>query len=477
MSGILMAGCYDFFLIKWIANILGVIMSGLYAFFDCFGIHNIGICIVLFTIIIKMLLFPVTLKQQKFSKVSAKMNPELNAIRVKYANKRDNDSMVKQQAETMAVYEKYGTSPTGSCLPMFLQMLILLALYAVIVRIPNYVEPISDVYKDMSSEIVVAIENYSNLNSINNIVDTKNEDFDNIATNTYDRTVSFDENKDNIYSNLIDTYANVKPLENFNNGYDDALNLIKKFSDLSEDDWKKAIEKSEDEKDIKLLEKYQKYSDDEWNKMASSLKSNKNKVEKCEDEISNIYTFLWIDLSKTPSASVGNGAWYALIIPLLSFLTQWFSTKLSTANQPDLGDNPMASSMKVMTFTMPLVSAFFCYSLPAGLGVYWVMAAVVQIVQQIAINQHFKKVSVDEMIQQNIEAMKKKKARKGINVDENRISNAAAYNAKSIKVDPNKFASLDDNASENVSTSNSGKKGSIASRANMVKEFNEKNSK
>ena len=65
---------------------------------------------------------PLTIKQQKFSKLSAKMNPELQAIQARYKNKKDNESMMRMNEETQAVYAKYGVSPTGSCLQLLIQM-------------------------------------------------------------------------------------------------------------------------------------------------------------------------------------------------------------------------------------------------------------------------------------------------------------------------------------------------------------------
>ena len=62
-----------------------------------------------------LLMMPLTIKQQKFSKLSAKMNPELQAVQAKYKNRKDNDSMMAMNMETKAIYAKYGVSPTGSC--------------------------------------------------------------------------------------------------------------------------------------------------------------------------------------------------------------------------------------------------------------------------------------------------------------------------------------------------------------------------
>ena len=94
-----------------IASLFGIVMDLLFRFTSSFGIFNIGICIILFTIITRLLLFPLTLKQQKSSKMMALMNPEIAAIQKKYKGKTDQTSMAKQQVEMQAVYEKYGSSP------------------------------------------------------------------------------------------------------------------------------------------------------------------------------------------------------------------------------------------------------------------------------------------------------------------------------------------------------------------------------
>ena len=120
------------------AQILGWIMEALFRFTSTFGIMNIGLCIILFTIVMKLLMLPLTLKQQKSSKLMAVMQPELQAIQKKYKGKNDNDSMMRMNVETKAVYDKYGTSMTGGCLPMLIQLPIMFALYRVMYNIPAY---------------------------------------------------------------------------------------------------------------------------------------------------------------------------------------------------------------------------------------------------------------------------------------------------------------------------------------------------
>ena len=84
----------------------------------------------------------------------------------------------------------------------------------------------------------------------------------------------------------------------------------------------------------------------------------------------------------------------AVLIPVLAGLTQFLSVKLSQAGSASLmddKDNPMAGSMKTMTYTMPLISVVFGFTLPAGLGLYWVASAAVRCVQQLAINKYLSK--------------------------------------------------------------------------------------
>ena len=109
------------------ATVLGIIMDWLFKLTSVFGIQNIGLCIILFTLVTKLLMFPLTLKQQKSSKLMSVMQPELNAIQAKYKGKTDQESMMKQNVEIQALYEKYGTSMTGGCLQLIIQMPILFA--------------------------------------------------------------------------------------------------------------------------------------------------------------------------------------------------------------------------------------------------------------------------------------------------------------------------------------------------------------
>ena len=89
--------------------IFGWIIRAIYDGLAAMGIYNVGLCIILFTLVSKLILLPVTMKQQRSMKINQHMQPEINKITKKYRNKRDQASMMKQQEEMLKVYAKYGS--------------------------------------------------------------------------------------------------------------------------------------------------------------------------------------------------------------------------------------------------------------------------------------------------------------------------------------------------------------------------------
>ena len=142
----------------------------------------------------------------------------------------------------------------------------------------------------------------------------------------------------------------------------------------------------------------------------------------------------------------------------------------STASNAE--DNPMAASMNSMMIFMPLISAFFCYTLPSGLGLYWVISAVVQIIQQIFINMYFNKIDVNDIVKANIEKVNKKRAKQGL--PPKKITDIANTNVKNIN---NTSSKTNTKPASSSAGSSEPKKNSITAKANMVKAYNEKNSK
>ena len=144
------AGIYDWPIIKQVSWLLGQVMNGIYNALSAIGIENIGVAIIVFTIIVYTLLLPLTIKQQKFTKMSAVMQPEIQKIQKRYANKKDQASMLKQQEEMNMVYDKYGLKMSSGCLPslstssfhvelwnLYITSIILPALVNLMIQLPE----------------------------------------------------------------------------------------------------------------------------------------------------------------------------------------------------------------------------------------------------------------------------------------------------------------------------------------------------
>ena len=95
-------------------------------------VHNYGLAIITFTLIIKFALLPLTLKQTRSMKDMQKIQPEMKKIQEKY-----DDDKEKQQQEMMKLYQEHGVNPASGCLPMILQLVILIPLYRAILSLKS----------------------------------------------------------------------------------------------------------------------------------------------------------------------------------------------------------------------------------------------------------------------------------------------------------------------------------------------------
>ncbi len=336
--------------------LLGKVMNFIYTILDSAlpGDNGlVGLSIILYTIFVYTLMIPLTIKQQRSQKMTSVMNPELQAIQKKYRNKKDQASMMKQQEEMQQVYDKYGTSMMGGCLPLLVQFPLLLALYPVIYNIQGYVPAIKDAPATVNRFLTIP-----------------------------DLTIA-------------------------------PITMIKNSGDYG---------------------------------IAPALV---------------IIT--------------------AILLPVLSGATQYLSVKISQAisGQELDKDNPMASTMNTMNVTMPLFSVFMVFSLPTGIGLYWVVSAVVRIIQQVIINKHLAKISVEELIERNKEKAEKKRQKRGEKAE--RINAMAQANTRSIKDSANRSVSgmsekdKEKKVEQARTSAENAKPGSLAAKANMVKKYNESN--
>ena len=406
--------------IGWIAQLLGWIMNGIYTVLDAIGIPNIGLAIIFYTIIVYMLMTPLQVKQQKMSKMMSVVQPEMQKIQKKYQGKKDQASQMKMQQETMALYQKYGVSPTGSCLPLLIQLPLLFALYQVIYHIPGYVAKVGEMFNGLAVKLsqtnfLQALTNFAADNKIN--------------------------------ANLSGTG------EALHKGIVDFLYLLKPG---------------------------------QWEKLAdvSQFSSLKTTIEQTAAQSQRVNMFVGINISESPWDVIKNGiethAWLlviaAVLVPVLAWFTQWLNYKLmpqqATGNPQQ--DN-MQGSMKMMNNIMPIFSAFMCVTFSMGIGIYWIAGAVIRCIQQVVINRKIAGMDAEELIKKNQEKQAKKRAKKGY--PENRITQQARVNVKHIQ-DPAKNTGKENEKSvDYYKNAANARPDSITAKANMVRQFDEKNNK
>lgn len=437
MSDILLTA-YPGSILGPIAKLLGILMDWIYS-----GISNITggrvesvvLSIVIITIIIYMCLLPLTIKQQKFSKLSQKMQPEMQAIQAKYKNKKDQASMMAMQEETQLLYQKYGISPMGSCVQMLIQMPILFALYRVFYNIPAYLSGVKGSFTGLVDSIQQTSGYQDTLVSL---------------MEKYNVVTSSGLNASNAASKLAD--ASGDTLNNF---------IIDILYKLPSKGWDALM-------DGKFFDGIQ------------------SAVEKTHDALLHFNYFLGLNISDTPWYIIKSNftdkpdKWLlfvilALLIPVLSYLTQMLNIKLMP--QATNGNDQMANQMKMMNLMMPLMSLFICFTVPVGLGIYWICSALVRGIQQFFVNRHIENLDLEAVMAKNEEKAKKKREKMGLSEDY--IKKAAQIKTKSIdnKAKVSVSAGTEEKLAKAAEYKANAKSGSLASKANMVKEFNERNSR
>lgn len=334
------------------AWILGKLLNLIYNLLaDESGMANIGICIIIFTIVVKLIMFPLNFKQQKSSKINMIIQPEMQKIQKKYKDKKDQESMMKQQQEMQALYDKYGTSMTGGCLTAFIQIPIVYALYRVIQNIPAYVNNVYNMYAPIAQ----------------GIMDSKGS---------------------NVQQFLIDFVSDEKI-----NGASYAINQFQKLAEVGVDN---------------VIDVLSNFGVSNLQALADTLQiDTANQI----NQIEQIHSFVMgINISEAPGYKLS----WALVIPISSALFNYLSMKITSSNTPQTGDNNMSNTMmKSMQISMPLMSFFLCMTLPVGIGIYWTANAIISLLTQLVINAYYNHVDMDEILEKQMEKAAAKKAKNG----------------------------------------------------------------
>ena len=348
--------------------------------------------------------------------------------------------MMAQNQEVQAVYAKYGVSASGSCVQLLIQMPILFALYKVIYSMPAYVTKIGATFRVLAEKII----------SVDGGAFLQDSGVDSIA-------------------NTVTMYGKA-----MTNGSDLSNGIIDVLNKLSS---------------VDLSTVAQHYDLTNLTYEGQLILSN----DTTRGLIDTYNNFLGLNMGDSPSALI-RAAWTtgavgiiigAIMIPVLSMVTQWINIKLMP--QQDTGSkdsqaSSMAQSMKTMNMIMPIMSAWFCFTLPSGLGLYWVAGSVIRSIQQVVINKHIDKMDFDAIIKKN--SVKSAKKLEKMKQAQERMNTYASMNTRNIQNKSNNSSTMTQaekeealkKAKERYQSSGS-KSGSMMTKANMVKDYNEKNGK
>lgn len=397
------------------ASLLGYLINIIYVGFSKIGINNVAISIIGFTVLVYMLLLPMTIKQQKFSKLNAMISPEIKAIQKKYKGKRDQQSLMMQQEEQKALYAKYGISQTGGCLQMLIQLPILFSMIQVINNIPAYVPAVKEVYNGLATKMMAISGSKDIIFKMAETINLRG------------------------YKNM--DFSKVDYVIDFLNG-------------LKPENW--ATLK------------------DQMPSITDAIGS----TEKTVEGINNFFGINIASTSfNLLTEGFAKGAVVAILIgiliPVLNGVFSWLSTHLmmksttaaSSNNGEDVTDQ-MANSMKTMNNIMPIISVVFTFIYQVGFGLYWLFSSIVRLIQQIIINKHLDKMDLNEILEKNkekYEAHLAKQRPRNIPSAEN-INKNARENIRNIRADQIQYDSS--RSSESV------KEGSLASKARMVEDYN-----
>lgn len=316
----------------YIVMALGWIIKTIYEL-----VENYGVAIILFTLVIKLLVLPLNIKSQRAMKKQQQIQPILAELQKKYAN-----DQTKLQQETMKLYKENNVSMMGGCLPMLIQMPILIALYQAIQK------PLTYMF---------------------------NVPYKNIPTDVADKIIS-------LKDAAVAAGANIGNLASM------SAEQIMQANQIDVSSWAGQV-------GGQLHEWYINFN------------------------------FLGLDLSAKPQAAfaylsdIGNhlGTVLLLIIPILaiisSVLQSRISMKQSGQTNSSTAEDQAQSMNKMMTWFMPLMTGYFTLILPAGIGVYWIVSGVIQIIQQLALNYYFEKKGEDFVVK--VPERKQKHGKKGKN--------------------------------------------------------------
>ncbi len=347
------------------------------------------IALFFFALVMQIVLIPLAIKQQKSQIMMAKVKPMEMAIREKYKGRNDRATQQKMTMEIQEMYQKNGYNQFSGCLPLLIQLPIILILFTIVRNPLTYA---SDIQINIQKESETAVSFYQTQKEMLNKEAFASE------------TEYLEQIK------LIESYQTAlggKKQDEQNNGF----NVFVYSSDVAVSENEMALSRLiiDGREDLEELVAE--------NKISSEIivKYEETKLEEYRDNLPN-YRVGPLNLINEPD--FGANMWL-MVIPVLVFLTSFFSTKITrkfsgSAQQTDANGNPVGGGF-FMEVGMPLISAIFAYSMPAAIGAYWVWRTILSVGQTLVFAKAMPIPAVtEEMIAEARKEMKSKQKKKKV---------------------------------------------------------------
>lgn len=329
-------------MISFFASLFGYILNFLYEL-----VQNYGLAIILFSVLVKLIMLPISIKQQKTMKKSAKIQEEMKQIQFKYKNEPE-----KLNQEVMSLYKRENMSPFSGCFSSIVQIILLFSVFYLVRSPLTYMKKIDS----------------SAINEMKAIVQEKG------ATRGYEEIA------------IIDYVRNLESQSSVSESQEVKSDNIENISTENSENNDSKVSQNDNGENENLAENNQ------------EQKSQFN-IYDYVDQVNMNMDFLGVDLSKVPTQDAKDIK--VFIIPALYVISSFVSIRMSTSQQNKKNTNnqdsengeevdAMAQSNKMMNWMMPIMSVSIASIAPLGLALYWLMNNILMIAERIIANKFLK---------------------------------------------------------------------------------------
>ncbi len=331
-------------------------------------VSNYGIAIILFSVLLKLLLLPLSIKQQKTLIKTTKIQDKIKNIQSKYTKQENGrlkpEEQQKMNEELMALYKKEGISPFSGCLPTILQFVLLIAIFGVVRNPLTYMLKVD---QNTIQQVSKYIQEENTENTINS------------------------------------AYPQVSVLKYVSENKDKVI-----YIGNNEEQQEEIVEINEQQEENQVTEQSEQQEENQVTEQSEQQEENQTTENNKEIKLQDLYinmNFFSLNLNNIPKDNLGDFRVY--IIPVLYVLTSVLSMKLTTTNSSKKNKkeneikienkenelenkkkeefNMSEQMSKNMSLVMPIMAVAISVFAPLGLALYWLMNNILMILERIVI--------------------------------------------------------------------------------------------